>query len=458
MLNLWGNEKVRIAFLSLVASVSITIMNIIAWWLTKSAAVLAESVHTALDIVITVITLVAVGVGSKPPDMEHPYGHGKAESIGGLFGSLFMILAGLLVGYEAAEKLIMKIPFKPDIVAVVLLGIAIIIDTNRFRALGRAAVKWNSRALEADSYHFKSDAFISASIVALMIIGLLMDRYYPGVFDYWGSLIDAIAAFAVIIYFGLVGARILRASIDELMDRISEELTSKVREAALTVPNVVGVSNVRARRVGTLTHVELTIKVPDHLGIAEAHQVADNVESAIKRVIGPSLVMVHEEPTLYDKVNNAINSVVKSLGVVNVHEVNIIGNGDSILVTMHVTLNDNTTLKEAQGILNAIEDSIKRVVPAKVWIHLEPSGVSIENLRVDDVRRIIEGIVNRYGGYVREVEVIRAQGLNAIRVLLALPGNTTVVKAHNIATEVEAELSKVYSMPGHIIITVIPAS
>lgn len=71
----------------------------------------SEAMHTFLDILVTTITLIAVSVGSKPPDREHPFGHGKAESIGGLFGSLFIIIAGILIGYESAERIIMKVPF-----------------------------------------------------------------------------------------------------------------------------------------------------------------------------------------------------------------------------------------------------------------------------------------------------------------------------------------------------------
>lgn len=298
-----SNEKTRVALFSLLASVLITAMNIIAWLLTNSLAVLAEAMHTFLDILVTTITLIAVNVGSKPPDKEHPFGHGKAESIGGLFGSLFIIVAGILIGYESAERIITRTPFSPDVIAIIVMAIAIAIDVNRSRALRRAATKWNSRALEADSYHFLSDVAIEVSVVALMIIGLLMERFRVGLFNEWGgTTIDALVAFAIVIYFSIIGARIMRTSIDELMDRSSEELTNRVANIAKSVQGVVSVKDIRARRIGSIAHIEVTIGVSDHLGIAEAHSIADNVESAIRREVGPSIVMVHVEPELREKI------------------------------------------------------------------------------------------------------------------------------------------------------------
>ncbi|WP_243679144.1 cation diffusion facilitator family transporter [Vulcanisaeta distributa] len=254
-----SNEKTRVALFSLLASVLITAMNITAWLLTNSLAVLAEAMHTFLDILVTAITLIAVNVGSKPPDKEHPFGHGKAESIGGLFGSLFIIVAGILIGYESAERIITRMPFSPDVIAIVVMAIAIAIDVNRSRALRRVATKWNSRALEADSYHFLSDVAIEVSVVALMIIGLLMERLSISLFNEWGTILDALVAFAIVIYFSVISARIMRASIDELMDRTSEDLIRRVTDITKSVQGVVSVKDVRARRIGSMAHIEVTI-------------------------------------------------------------------------------------------------------------------------------------------------------------------------------------------------------
>ncbi|MFP3484425.1 MAG: cation diffusion facilitator family transporter [Vulcanisaeta sp.] len=448
-----SNEKIRVALLSLLASVSITVMNVVAWLLTNSLAVLAEAIHTALDILVTAITLAAVSVGSKPPDKEHPYGHGKAESIGGLFGSLFIIIAGILIGYESAERLILGIPFSPDPVAAVVMAIAIVVDLNRSRALRRAAIKWNSRALEADSYHFMSDVAISASVIALIIAGKLMELFNVGLFDVWGTVLDSLLSFGIVIYFSIISARLIRTSIDELMDRMSEDLARRAATAALTVPGVLRVRDVKARRAGSMAHIEITIGVSDHLGIADAHRIADEVEAAIKREVGRSIVMVHVEPELREKIEKALASIRDPL-LVNIHELTITKLSRDTVVSMHVVVRSNARLSDVERILREIESSIKNVEPnVKVWIHVEPEKAIINS---DEIRNLASAVAAKYGGYVGDVEIINVGGINLLRVLIYLPPEIDVLMAHNIATEIEGEISRVYSMPRHVIVTTLP--
>ncbi|WP_245522474.1 cation diffusion facilitator family transporter [Vulcanisaeta distributa] len=448
-----SNEKTRVALFSLLASVLITVMNITAWLLTNSLAVLAESMHTFLDILVTTITLIAVSVGSKPPDKEHPFGHGKAESIGGLFGSLFIIVAGILIGYESAERIMMRTPFTPDMVAIIVMAIAIAIDVNRSRALRRAAVKWNSRALEADSYHFLSDVAIETSVIALMIIGLLMERLSIGLFDEWGALLDSLIAFAIVIYFSVIGARIMRTSIDELMDKTSEELIRRVANVTKSVQGVVSVKDIKARRIGSMAHIEVTIGVSDHLSIAEAHNIADNVESAIKREVGPSIVMVHVEPELRERVERALASVRNPL-ITNIHELNILESQNGVVVSMHMVVRSDAKLSDINKAVNEVESKVKQEIPnALVWIHLEPDKRAIN---IDEVRKAVNAVCSKYGGRVGDINIVEAGGISAMRILVYLPQSMSVTEAHNVATEIESEIAKVYSMPYHVVVSVLP--
>lgn len=422
-----SNEKTRVALFSLLASVLITAMNITAWLLTNSLAVLAESMHTFLDILVTTITLIAVSVGSKPPDKEHPFGHGKAESIGGLFGSLFIIVAGILIGYESAERIIMRTPFTPDMVAIAVMAIAIAIDVNRSRALKRAAIKWNSRALEADSYHFLSDVAIETSVIALMIIGLLMERLSIGLFDEWGgALLDSLIAFAIVIYFSVIGARIMRTSIDELMDKTSEDLIRRVANVTKSVQGVVSVKDIKARRVGSMAHIEVTIGgVSDHLSIAEAHNIADNVESAIKREVGPSIVMVHVEPELRERVERALASVRNPL-IINIHELNIMESQNGVVVSMHMVVKSDAKLSDINKAVNEVESKVRQEIPnALVWIHLEPDKRTIN---IDEVRKAVNAVCSKYGGRVSDINIVEVEGISAMRILIYLPQSMSVTE------------------------------
>lgn len=448
-----SDEKTRVALLSLLASITITLMNVIAWLLTNSLAVLAEAMHTILDVLVTTITLIAVSVGSKPPDREHPFGHGKAESIGGLFGSLFIIIAGILIGYESAEHVITRTPFRPDVTAIVVMAVAVIIDVNRSRALRNAANKWNSRALEADSYHFLSDVAVESSVIALMVAGLLMEDMSIGLFNEWGALLDAFVAFAIVIYFSVIGARIMRASIDELMDRMSEDLVRRVVNAVRSVSGVVSVRDVKARRVGSMAHVEVTIGVPDHLSIAKAHGIADDVESAIRREVGPSIVMVHVEPELREMVEKALAGIRNPL-IVNIHELEILSAQGSTIVSMHMVIRSDARLSDVSKAVSEVENRVRQVIPsAQVWIHLEPDRKVVN---IDEVRRVVGLVCSRYGCRIGDISILDIEGVNVMRILVYLPQDMGIVEAHNIAAEIEGEIAKVYSMPYHVIVSVLP--
>ncbi|MGC8543783.1 MAG: cation diffusion facilitator family transporter, partial [Vulcanisaeta sp.] len=344
----------------------------------------------------------------------------------------------------------------PDIIAAIIMAIAIAIDFNRSRALRNAAVKWNSRALEADAYHFMSDMAISASVIVLMIIGIIMERLSIALFDTWGTILDALVSFGIVIYFSIIGIRLLRTAIDELMDRASEDLIRRVSSAVMSVPGVTSVRNIRARRAGYLAHIEVTIGVSDHLSISEAHGIADKVESAIKREIGPSLIMVHVEPELREKVEKAL-AMVNDPILINIHELDIINTPESgIIVSLHAVVRSDVQLDSIRDVVNKIERSIKNAVPnAKVWIHIEPDKRHID---VDAVKRVTREIVSKYGGYIGDVYLVTTNNISIMRVLVYLPPNIDVITAHNIATEIENEIAKVYSMPHHIIVSVLPAS
>jgi len=448
------NEKVRVASTSLLASILITTINAVSWILSGSLAILAEVMHALLDVLVTAITLVAVSVGSRPPDKEHPYGHGKAESIGAFLGSLLIVVTGLLVGYESAEKLISGLPFKPDPVVMVILIVAVLIDFNRYRILSKAAVRLRSRALEADSLHFKSDLAIASSVILMITFGLLMDNVNPVLFNKVAPIMDSAVAIAIVGYFMLISFNLMRIAIDELMDRLQEDLAENVARAVSAVPGVMSVRNIRARMVGSSPHVELTIGIPDHLSITEAHRIADDVEDAVRTSVGASMVMVHVEPELHGRIKSVISSI-RDPRLVEVHDIRVL-NGDKSVVTMHALVRDNITLSDAEELVSKIRNAVRSVEPnAEVKVHLEPSAHRISE---GEVRSIAEHIVNKYGGSVREVRVDYSGGFALLLVDIELPGEMSIHSAHDVATEVERGLSELCGVHTHIVVSVSPKS
>ncbi len=213
-------EKVRVAFSSLLAAVFLTLTKLVVGLITQSLGILSEAAHSAFDLGAAAITYFTVKVSDKPADEGHHYGHGKFENLSALIEAILLLLTCGWIIYESFKRLIFKsveIQVTPLSFAVMIL--AILIDLSRSTILSRVAKKYQSQALEADALHFRSDIY-SSSVV---ILGLICVRIgFP--------VADPLAALGVALLVIYASARLSKRTIDILLDRAPEGLEQKVRE------------------------------------------------------------------------------------------------------------------------------------------------------------------------------------------------------------------------------------
>ncbi|MEM1598595.1 MAG: cation diffusion facilitator family transporter [Pyrobaculum sp.] len=291
-------DKLRAALTSLLAGVLVTSLKLLAWLYSWSVAVLADALHSAVDLVAVAITYLAVRASLKPPDREHPYGHHKAETLGGIGGSLAVMASAALVAYEAVGKLLRSEAYEPNLVSILVVAVAIAVDFNRVLVLRR--FKGVSRALEADALHFSTDLASSAAILLLLGAGAAVAAHDPSVFHQWGPYVDAAAAAAITAYFLKLSLALLKTSVVELLDYAPPEVVEKARNTARSITGVEAVRGVKVRKSGSIYHAEVTIAVDENLTVKEAHEIADKVETALRRELGGD-VTVHVEPCKKDR-------------------------------------------------------------------------------------------------------------------------------------------------------------
>lgn len=125
------------------------------------------------------------------------------------------------------------------------------------------------------------------------------------------------------------------------------------------------------------------------------------------------------------------------------------------IVSMHMVIRGgDAKLSDADKAINEVKNIIRQILPnALVWVHLEPD---MKIINTDDIRRIADLVCSKYGGHVGDINVINIEGVNAIHILVYLPQNMNIVEAHNVATEIESEIAKIYSMPHHVTVSVLP--
>src|ERR1700758_1038600 len=230
-LNVKGHEKRSAALLSVGSAVLLVSMKTFLVIRTGSLGVLSEALHSGLDLIAAVITLLSVRMSDQPADEKHPYGHGKFENFSAFVETGLLLLTALYIIYEAFNRLFFRsVHIEPSITAIVILLIALAVDVTRARALSHVAKKYSSDALEADALHFSTDVWSTVVVIAgvgLVWVGETWNLPYLG-------YADALAGLAVAGVILWVGSRLGRRTLDALLDAVpgglQEEIASAIRK------------------------------------------------------------------------------------------------------------------------------------------------------------------------------------------------------------------------------------
>jgi cation diffusion facilitator family transporter len=284
-----ANFKVQ----KLVATVSVIlfVIKVVAWYLTRSVAILTDALESTVNVVAGFISLYSLYVAAKPRDEDHPYGHGKAEFVSAAFEGSMIFIAGLIIIYEAINNLL-----HPHTLQQLDFGIYLVSFTALVNfAVGYYCVKTgtrnNSLALVASGKHLQSDTYSTLGIVAGLIL-----MY----FTHWGWLDSAVAIlFAFLIIF--TGYRIIRSSLAGIMDEADRELLRKVVELlnGNRRENWVDLHNVRIIKYGSILHMDCHLTVPWYLNVHEAHQEIDELTKLVRNEFGESVeFFVHNDGCL----------------------------------------------------------------------------------------------------------------------------------------------------------------
>ena len=362
-------EKSFIAMSSVIAAVFLTGFKVVIGITTGSLGILSEAAHSGLDLIAALITFFAVKVADKPPDKDHQFGHGKVENFSALAETILLLITCVWIINEAIDRLffrtvLVEINFWSYLVVVV----SIIIDFSRSRALDRVAKKYHSQALEADALHFKTDIWSSC----VVLCGLIFAQFN---FHEADSIAGVMVAGIVIWISFSLGKR----TIDALLDRVPKGIEEKIKLQVLKMPEVENISNMRIRQSGPKVFVDLVIKVKRILPFEKVHKLLDRIEEEISKIIPYVDVTIHPEPVASsDESPDDKIMLITSKYDVGVHEIeaHILGD-EKYSVDLHIETNPDISLKEAHEISTRIEKDILNEISSvnKVIIHIEDKSV-----------------------------------------------------------------------------------
>lgn len=310
-----SKEKVKVAIASIAASVILTLIKLLIGFSTNSLGILSEAMHSGLDVIAAVMTYQTIKVAMRPPDTRYTYGYAKFESISSLVEIVLLFVVAGWVFYEAIERIFFK-SVQPEITifSFAIMFASMGIDYGRSRALYKAARKYGSQALEADGLHFKTDMITSAVVILGLLLVLVLA--IPKADAY-----AALAIAALIIYTSL---GLGRRTLDALLDKAPKGVQGQVTELVSGLYGVNKAYDIRARKVGQETFIDMHIEISRTFTHERAHKVATEIEERVKNVIPNSSILVHvdavkgPDETIIDRVRLI---AAETDGIKNVHSI-----------------------------------------------------------------------------------------------------------------------------------------
>jgi cation diffusion facilitator family transporter len=274
--------------LSIVSNILLTAGKMVVGVVTMSTAVMAEAIHSAVDLVAAIIAFVAVRQAARPADKNHPYGHGKFDSLSGMIEGLLIFAAAGYIIFTAVRKLIYGGEVESAGLGFIIMMISAAINTGVSFVLFRTAKKTGSNAVEADAHHLSTDVITSIGVAAAMLA-----IHFTG----W-HVLDPIIALAVSVFILKAAFGITKKSISVLLDAsLPEDEVRKVEDILKKRhPAIVGFHELRTRRSSVTRFVDLHLVSCRDMTVAQAHAIADNVESDIEVALPGAKVMIHLEP------------------------------------------------------------------------------------------------------------------------------------------------------------------
>lgn len=266
--------------------------------LSGSKALLADALHSASDIVGSIVILFAVKIANKPPDEEHPYGHGKAENIASIIVAILLIIVGVEISFYSIKIFFGEIPEPPGKLAIWIILISIVIKEGLFHYKYHLGKKYHSTALISEAWHHRSDSL--SSIAALVgIVASMIGAHFNLPFLVYGDAVSGIIVSLIVIKVGYSLAKDSSMVILEKVLTADDENVLAYKETAYSIDGVKRIDTLYARTHGSYVVIDIKISIERHLTIEAGHTIGKHVKDLLMKE-HPEIenVLVHLNPYL----------------------------------------------------------------------------------------------------------------------------------------------------------------
>lgn len=285
-----NNEKIaiKVSVISIILNCLLTLIKFISGVISKSSAMISDSVHSLSDVLSTFVVIIGVKISNKKADSDHPYGHERIECVSAIILSGMLFIIGALIGINGIKNVTNSSNLvMPGVLALIASIISIISKEAMYQYTIRVSKKINSAALRADAWHHRSDALSSIG----SFIGILGSRLGFKIFDPLASVIISLCIIKVSI-------DIFKDAIDKMVDKsCDKEVIDKVISVIEKNESVKNIDDIKTRQFGNKAYVDVEISVDENLLLKDAHKIAEEIHDSVENEINiVKHCMVHVNP------------------------------------------------------------------------------------------------------------------------------------------------------------------
>lgn len=282
---------VRLMRLATYASVGVAttliVTKLIAWAMTGAVSLLSTLIDSVLDVLASLVNLIAVYHATQPADREHRFGHGKAEPLAGLAQSAFICGSALFLLIEAGDRLVHPRAVGNTEVGYAVMVLSIVLTVVLVGFQKYVVKRSGSVAIDADSLHYQTDVMINVSVIVSLFLASELG---------W-TIADPLFAIGIAAYITYGAIKIGRQALDILMDReLPDDDRERIRALALAHPEVSGLHDLRTRSSGIHVFIQFHLEMDGGMKLEDAHEVSEAVEQEVRDAFPNAEVIIHEDP------------------------------------------------------------------------------------------------------------------------------------------------------------------